>query len=75
MALNPTNLEFSKRVFSDRLTTDAQGLSQPTDTDVGPGDPSEHVDSSVGARLTQVVLAGHSRQEPTPASHRETGDR
>lgn len=33
-----SNVEFSKRVFLDRLTTDAQPLLQPSKIDEGPGD-------------------------------------
>jgi hypothetical protein len=33
-----SNIEFAKRVFLDRLTTDAQPLLQPTHIDEGPGD-------------------------------------
>jgi hypothetical protein len=33
-----SNIEFSHRVFLDRLTTDAQPLLQPKDIDAGPGD-------------------------------------
>lgn len=38
MTLLRSNIEFSKRVFLDRLTTDAQPLLQPKDIDQGPGD-------------------------------------
>jgi hypothetical protein len=38
MTLLRSNIEFSKRVFLDRLTTDAQPLLQPKDIDAGPGD-------------------------------------
>lgn len=34
-----SNVEFSKRVFLDRLTTDNQKLMQPADIDAGPGNP------------------------------------
>ena len=55
-----------------RLGTVPDVMSQPADIDVGRGDPYEYIDLSVGARLTQVVLAGHSRQKSIPESHRET---
>jgi hypothetical protein len=42
MALKRSNIEFSKRVFLDRLTTDAQALFQPADIDAGPGDQYEY---------------------------------
>src|SRR6516165_1624076 len=38
MALKRSNIEFSKRVFLDRLTTDAQALAQSGDIDAGAGD-------------------------------------
>ena len=37
-----SNIEFAKRVFLDRLTTDAQPLLQPTQIDQGPGDEYEY---------------------------------
>lgn len=44
MPLLRSNVEFAKRVFLDRLTTDAQGLLQPDpgDIDEGPGDEYEY---------------------------------
>jgi hypothetical protein len=41
-----SNIEFAKRVFLDRLTTDQQPLSQPGNIDAGPGD--EYVYGGVG---------------------------
>jgi hypothetical protein len=38
MTLLRSNIEFAKRVFLDRLTTDDQKLAQPADIDSGPGD-------------------------------------
>ena len=38
MTLLRSNIEFAKRVFLDRLTTDAQPLLQPAKIDEGPGD-------------------------------------
>lgn len=38
MTLLRSNIEFAKRVFLDRLTTDAQPLLQPSKIDEGPGD-------------------------------------
>ena len=38
MPLLRSNVEFAKRVFLDRLTTDQQGLYQADDNDAGPGD-------------------------------------
>lgn len=38
MTLLRSNVEFAKRVFLDRLTTDAQPLLQPAQIDQGPGD-------------------------------------
>jgi len=40
--LKRSNIEFRKRVFLDRLTTDAQALFQPADIDAGPGDQYEY---------------------------------
>lgn len=37
-ALLRSNIEFAKRVFLDRLTTDQQPVSHPTNPDIGPGD-------------------------------------
>lgn len=37
-----SNIEFAKRVFLDRLTTDAQPLLQPKNIDEGPGDVYEY---------------------------------
>jgi hypothetical protein len=37
-----SNIEFAKRVFLDRLTTDAQPLLQPANIDDGPGDEYEY---------------------------------
>src|SRR5690242_3658364 len=42
MTLLRSNVEFAKRVFLDRLTTDAQPLSQPADIDSGPGEEYEY---------------------------------
>lgn len=42
MPLLRSNVEFSKRVFLDRLTTDAQPLLQPADIDEGPGDEYDY---------------------------------
>jgi hypothetical protein len=42
VALLRSNVEFAKRVFLDRLTTDAQPLLQPADIDAGPGDQYEY---------------------------------
>lgn len=44
MPLLRSNVEFAKRVFLDRLTTDAQGLLQPDpgDNDQGPGDEYDY---------------------------------
>lgn len=43
-SLKRSNIEFAKRVFLDRLTTDAQGLVQPTpgEIDQGPGDEYDY---------------------------------
>lgn len=38
MSLLRSNVEFAKRIFLDRLTTDAQPLLQKVDIDDGPGD-------------------------------------
>lgn len=40
--LQRSNVEFSKRVFLDRLTTDAQPLVQPGNIDEGPGEEYEY---------------------------------
>jgi hypothetical protein len=37
-----SNVEFAKRVFLDRLTTDAQPLLQPANIDEGPGDEYDY---------------------------------
>lgn len=37
-----SNVELSKRIFLDRLTTDAQPLMQPAHIDAGPGDEYEY---------------------------------
>jgi len=42
MALLRSRVEFAKRVFLDRLTTDAQGLAQSGDIDAGPGEQYEY---------------------------------
>lgn len=42
MTLLRSNIEFAKRVFLDRLTTDAQPLLQPEHIDEGPGDEYEY---------------------------------
>src|SRR5437879_1699411 len=42
MPLLRSNVEFSKRVFLDRLTTDNQPLLQPANIDEGPGDTYEY---------------------------------
>lgn len=42
MTLLRSNIEFAKRVFLDRLTTDAQPLLQPAHIDEGPGDEYEY---------------------------------
>lgn len=41
-ALLRSNIEFAKRVFLDRLTTDAQPLLQPANIDQGPGDEYDY---------------------------------
>lgn len=41
-ALLRSNIEFAKRVFLDRLTTDAQPLLQPANIDAGPGDEYDY---------------------------------
>lgn len=42
MTLLRSNIEFAKRVFLDRLTTDAQPLLQPANIDQGPGDEYDY---------------------------------
>lgn len=42
MSLLRSNVEFAKRVFFDRLTTDAQPLLQAADIDEGPGDDYDY---------------------------------
>jgi LysM repeat protein len=42
MSLLRSNVEFAKRVFLDRLTTDQQPMVQPRDIDEGPGDEYDY---------------------------------
>jgi LysM domain len=45
MPLLRSNVEFAKRVFLDRLTTDQQNLGDPQNVDVGPGDTYQYANT------------------------------